>query len=230
MAGVLGSLIDAVNAEKNKPVSEQHTTPEETHVATEDFVQAVPQQDGPAPCGERPTYPTPVQVKEGEEGTEFSILLNCFEHPKSAISMMQLLASASEKDTIKITISNVGGFIYGVLAIAAMIKASKAKTIGIFSMVDSIEGIIVWLACKERTVAATPCMFIESIKYGNQGSVVDQLADSASTQFMQNDLLKEVVAAGIMTEEEVADFSKHESVFSLFGEPLKERLMKAMQQ
>lgn len=227
---VLGNLMTAVHEQQDKIDTEPIEHPE-THVATEDFQQAVPpQQDGPAPDNGRPTYPTPVQVKEGENGTEFSVLLNCFEHPKSAISLMQLLASAGENDTIRITISNVGGFIYGVLAIAAMIKASKAKTIGVFSMVDSIEGVIVWLACKERTVAATPCMFIESIKYGNQGSVVDQLADSASTQFMQNDLLKEVVAAGIMTEEEVADFSKHESVFSLFGEPLKERLVKAMQQ
>lgn len=226
---ILGTLVSAVQEQQNKAASDANEQIE-TNIAVEDFQQIVsPTQDGPAPGDGRQTYPTPVQVKEGESGTEFSVLLNCFEHPKSAISLMQLLASAGENDTVRITISNVGGFIYGVLAIAAMIKASKAKTIGIFSMVDSIEGIIVWLACKERTVAATPCMFIESIKYGNQGSVVDQLADSASTQFMQNDLLKEVVEAGIMTEEEVADFSKHESVFSLFGEPLKERLIKAMQ-
>ena len=231
---VLGNLCEAV--EEQDRLASQHEEqvalenmhggiPSDSTVATESFRQDTPVQGVPQ---DKIQYPIPVQVKQEEDGsTTFTILMNLFDNPKSQIAIMQLLASASEKDTIVINISNVGGFIYSSLAVAAMIKACKAKTVAVFSMVDSIEAVIIWLACKERRVAATPCMFLESIKYGNQGSVTDQLADSESTAFMQKDLLDSIVAAGIMTEEEAADFSKHETVFSLFGEPLIERLTKA---
>ena len=230
---VLESLISAVDKQKKQENKEAQIGMEDMHehvdlatdISVESFRQDVPTQG--APC-ERTPYPTPVQVKQEEDGsTTFTILMNMFDHPKSHIAIMQLLASASEKDTLIFNISNVGGFIYSVLSIAAMIKACKAKTVATFSMVDSIEAVILWLACKERRIAATPCMFIESIKYGNQASVTDQLADSESTAFMQKDLLDSIVAAGIMTEEEATAFSKHETVFSLFGEPLIERLSKA---
>ena len=230
---VLESLVSAVDRQKEQEHKEAQIGMEDIHehvdlatdISVESFHQDVPTQG--APC-EKVPYPTPVQVKQEEDGsTTFTVLMNMFDHPKSHIAIMQLLASASEKDTIIINISNVGGFIYSVLSIAAMIKACKAKTVSVFSMVDSIEAVVLWLACKERRIAATPCMFLESIKYGNQGSVTDQLADSESTAFMQKDLLSGIVEAGIMTEEEAADFSKHETVFSLFGEPLIERLSAA---
>ena len=233
--GVMSGLIDAVKQHEEDKAVDEHIGMENMHddviptssPSTESFRQDVPTQG--APC-ERVPYPVPVQVKQEEDGTTtFTILMNMFDHPKSHIAIMQLLASASEEDTIIVNISNVGGFIYSVLSVAAMLKACKAKTVSVFSMVDSIEAVVLWLACKERRVAATPCMFIESIKYGNQGSVTDQLADSESTAFMQKDLLTGIVEAGIMTEEEATDFSKHETVFSLFGEPLLERLMKHVQ-
>ena len=232
---VLGPLCDTVKEqeaalkvkESQIATEDMHDhVPEQTSPATESFRQDVPIQ---GVATEPIKYPTPVQVKQEEDGsTTFTILMNMFDHPKSQIAIMQLLASASEKDTIVINLSNIGGFIYSTLAIAAMLKATKAKTVAVFSMIDSIEAVVLWLACKERRIAATPCMFIESIKYGNQGSVTDQLADSESTAFMQKDLLNGIVAAGIMTEEEAADFSKHETIFSLFGEPLIERLSKAV--
>lgn len=232
--GVLDGFIAAVNNQNQCEETAEQVSMEDLHdvlasesnEAIESFRQDVPIQG--APC-ERVPYPTPVQVKQEEDGsTTFTILMNMFDHPKSQIAIMQLLASTSEKDTVIVNISNVGGFIYSVLAIAAMIKACKAKTVSVFSMVDSIEAVILWLSCKERRIAATPCMFLESIKYGNQGSVTDQLADSESTAFMQKDLLSAIVGAGIMTEEEATDFSKHETVFSLFGEPLIERLTNAV--
>lgn len=231
---VLGNLCDAIKEqealrEKETEISIENmhdTVPETSTPATESFRQDVPTQGAPP---DKIQYPTPVQVRQEEDGSAtFTILMNMFDNPKSQIAIMQLLASASEKDTIVVNLSNVGGFIYATLAIAAMLKATKAKTVAVFSMIDSIEAVTLWLACKERRIAATPCMFIESIKYGNQGSVTDQLADSESTAFMQKDLLNGIVEAGIMTEEEAADFSKHETVFSLFGEPLIERLNKAV--
>lgn len=232
---VLGTLCDTIKEQEEARKSKENQTaledmhdhvPESTNPAIESFQQNNPIQGTPP---EPIKYPTPVQVKQEEDGSAtFTILMNLFDNPKSQIAIMQLLASASEKDTIIVKLSNVGGFIYATLAIAAMLKATKAKTVAEFSMIDSIEAVTLWLACKERRIAATPCMFIESIKYGNQGSVTDQLADSESTAFMQKDLLNGIVAAGIMTEEEAADFSKHETVFSLFGEPLIERLSKAV--
>lgn len=231
---ILGDLCDRVKEQEALKASQaqiglenMHDTIPETSVqATESFRQDVPTQGAPQ---DKIQYPTPVQVRQEEDGSAtFTILMNMFDNPKSQIAIMQLLASASEKDTVIINLSNVGGFIYATLAIAAMLKATKAKTVAVFSMIDSIEAVVLWLACKERRIAATPCMFIESIKYGNQGSVTDQLADSESTAFMQKDLLDGIVAAGIMTEEEAVDFSKHETVFSLFGEPLIERLSKAV--
>lgn len=231
---VLGDLCTAVQNQKEVEIAKKaqvaledmhDTVPGESDIGTESFIQNNPVQ-GTVP--DKIQYPVPVQVKQEEDGsTTFTILMNLFDHPKSQIAIMQLFASATEKDTIVLNISNIGGFIYSTLAVAAMIKACKAKTVAVFSMVDSIEAVILWLACKERRIAATPCMFLESIKYGNQGSVTDQLADSESTAFMQKDLLNSIVSAGIMTEEEAADFSKHETVFSLFGEPLVERLSKA---
>lgn len=231
---VLGDLCDRIKEQEALKASQAQigledmhdTVPEASNIGTESFRQDVPVQGAP---GEKINYPVPVQVKQEEDGTTtFTILLNQVDHSKSQIAIMQLLASASDKDTIVVNISNVGGFIYSTLAIASMLKACKAKTVAVFSMVDSIEAVTIWLACKERRIAATPCMFIESIKYGNQGSVTDQLADSESTAFMQKDLLNGIVEAGIMMEEEAADFSKHETVFSLFGEPLIERLTKAV--
>lgn len=232
---VLGNLCDTVKEQQEAmkqsegqiSLENMHdTVPDTSAPAIESFRQDVPTQGAPQ---DKINYPVPVQVKQEEDGsTTFTILLNQFDHAKSQIAILQLLASASEKDTIVVNISNVGGFIYSTLAVAAMLKACKARTVSVFSMVDSIEAVIIWLACKERRIAATPCMFIESIKYGNQGSVTDQLADSESTAFMQKDLLNGIVEAGIMTEEEAADFSKHETVFSLFGEPLIERLSKSV--
>lgn len=231
---ILGNLCATIKEQEDLKRQEEQfalenmhdTIPETSTQATESFRQDVPTQGAPQ---DKIQYPTPVQVRQEEDGSAtFTILMNMFDNPKSQIAIMQLLASASEKDTVIINLSNVGGFIYATLAIAAMLKATKAKTVAVFSMIDSIEAVVLWLACKERRIAATPCMFIESIKYGNQGSVTDQLADSESTAFMQKDLLDGIVAAGIMTEEEAVDFSKHETVFSLFGEPLIERLSKAV--
>lgn len=224
---VLTAFIDAVN---NHQEQESPEDPEDTNIATEDFNAAisVPNQDDGNPQ-QKPAFPIPVQVKEQEEGNEFRIILNNFANPKSQIALQQLLASASEKDTIIVDVSNVAGFLYSTLSIASMIKACKAKVTTIFSVVDSIEALIIWLAGKEKAIAATPFLSLEGIKYGNSGSVVDQITDSENTLKMQAELLEEIVEAGILTPEEAAAFEKHETVFIKFGDELKERLLGAIQ-
>jgi len=225
--GILSSLI---NSKLDLPDPAETTTPkqatEPVSTALEDLsqIQSI-RQDGIPADQKVQLYPTPIQVLNTENGTQFTILLNQFAFPKSQISIQQLLASASAEDTIRIVISNVGGFIYSTLAVASMITSCKAKTIGVFSVVDSIEALIVWLACKEKQAVEMPYLVLEGIRYGNPGgAVTDQFVDSKNTLIMQADLLSEVVASGILTQDEATTLSKKESVFTLFGDTLKERI------
>ncbi len=226
--GILSNFVEAVN---NPPAPVKSVTEEEnTNIATEDLTAAisVPTQDGEG--GQpKPAFPIPVQVKETENGNEFRIILNNFSNPKSQIALQQLLASASESDTIIMDVSNVAGFLYSTLSIASMMKACKANVITIFSVVDSLEALIIWLAGKEKTIAATPFLSLEGIKYGNSGSVIDQVTDSENTLKMQAELLAEIVEAGVLTQEEAAGFEKHETVLIKFGDELKERLLPIIQ-
>ena len=227
--GVLSNLVEVINKPQAAPTQSQ-AVEEDTDIATEDLSAAIsiPKQDGEGPQ-QKPAFPIPVQVKETEEGNEFRIILNNFGNPKSQIALQQLLASASKQDTITIDVSNVAGFLYSTLSIASMIKACKARVITVFSVIDSLEALIIWLAGKEKTIAATPFLSLEGIKYGNSGSVIDQITDSENTLKMQAELLSEIVEAGILTQEEAAGFEKHETVFIKFGEELKERLLPIIQ-
>lgn len=241
--GILSIFMQQVSAIQSP---EKATTPEpvpqntdsnvvpqgdEYSASLENFFQtAIPRMDESGDPKQVQLFPTPVQVRATESGSEFTILLNQYSYPKSQISIQQLLASASAEDSIKVVVSNVGGFIYSTLALASMLQACKAKTIGVFSAVDSIEAIIVWLSCKDKQVASMPCMFIEGIKYGNQGAATDQFMDSKNTLIMQADLLSTVVSAGVLTREEAENLSKKDSALSLFGEELKERLSSVIEQ
>ena len=226
---VLSPLVEVVNNPPSIPAQSQ-AIEEGTSIATEDLSAAIsiPRQDGDGPQ-QKPAFPIPVQVKETESGNEFRIILNNFGNPKSQIALQQLLASAAENDTIIIDVSNVAGFLYSTLSIASMIKACRANVITVFSVIDSLEALIIWLAGKQKTIAATPFLSLEGIKYGNSGSVIDQITDSENTLKMQAELLSEIVEAGILTQDEAAAFEKHETVFIKFGEELKERLLPVIQ-
>lgn len=204
-------------------------TPTDTSTATEDFHSGSPKQEEGPVGNQQIIYPIPVQVQEKPTGGfQFNILMNNVQHPKSQISVQQLLASATPEDTIILNISEMNGLLYSTLALASMMKSCRAQTITIFSAIDSIESLILWLSGKERRVTDLPFMTLSTLNYGTQGAVPDQVVDSQNAALMQGELLNEIVEAGIMTMEEATNFQKKEDVFVKFGDELKERLQKAL--
>lgn len=223
--GKFGSILDdKLQMVPPVPPAQTPATTPDTSVATEDLDSGIPKQEGEERKAPPYIYPTPVQVQESGNGMQFTILLSNAQHPKSQIAIQQLLASATKDDTVILNIAALNGLLYSTLTMAAMLKVCRANTITIFNTIDSIEALILWLAGKERRVAKLPFLSINTLNYGNQGSVPDQIVDAQNTALMQGELLSEIVKAGIMTQAEADEFQKKEDVFVKFGDDLMDRL------
>ncbi|EFM7019415.1 hypothetical protein BAU67_001987 [Escherichia coli] len=159
------------------------------------------------------SYPAPV--------TDHVIYIDDLEDLQDHMSRLQTIRMAQPEDSIRVIINSPGGCVHIAMAYLQAFRETQAHIVTHAEGMICSAGTILWLGCKERTVAPfTETMFhyYQGASYGNGANMSTQ-TDYWKKRF---DNIVDKMYSGVLTPEEISKIKGGGEVW-MDGEELAER-------
>ena len=203
--------------------------------ATESLsVGAVAPKDGVVVCqgeGENRTYPPCVsRVIDANGAARISIVLGPVERNKWLGQVISLIDSASEKDTVDITVcANYSGNCdtCSYRSLLSAIDRCKASVITHAGILTTVNDVVLWLSGDVlRWSKSMTCIFMRQQLAANMADIADfdQSARDAKAAF--DEYATYLTQRGLFTSEEIKHMYETRGMLCLFGAELEARLAK----
>ena len=156
-------------------------------------------------------------------------LCGVIEKTSQFIEVFEVLANAQQGDEIRIVIDTPGGNVFATQLLVDYMTRCKANVTTVASGLVASAGTIVWFYGKQREVGPWAKFMFHGTSHGAFGRTSEIKEEAEQLVKFMETLLKDMVAAGIITTEEYEKITSCKQDTYVTGEAMRKRLFAAMQ-
>jgi len=200
--------------------------------STESLEATVPtpvKGDGPCSgqCQEQQYPPCVTRVIDTEGNARISIFLGNLERTKWLAHVIGLIDSASEKDTIHLTLvdSGFGDSVYNCRSLLSAISRCHATVITHAGFLTSLGDVALWLSGDQlRWSKKMTAIFVRQLTYGYGGDIRDLVSKGRDAETSFKEFSDYIAKRGLFTKAELNQMYETRGMLSLSGQTLEARM------
>ena len=166
---------------------------------------------------------------DGSEGVHIDVqITGVISNIYQFLELIQVLDSASEKDTIDIRLDTPGGCVFTTQALLERMNSSKATVTTVASGLVASAGTFLWFFSKNRRVEELATFMFHSASHCDTGkSLTIHETSDKMVKYMEK-TVKAMIAAGILTRDEASRIFRQKKDLFLPGSIIRARMMAEM--
>ena len=155
-------------------------------------------------------------------------LCGVIEQTSQFLEVFEVLGRAKSGDEIRIVIDTPGGNVYATQLLVDYMARCKGNVTTVASGLVASAGTIVWFYGKNREVGPWAKFMFHGTSHGAFGRSSEIKEEATELVKFMESLLKDMVAAGILTNEEYTKITSCKQDTYITGEQMRKRLFAAM--